>query len=75
MALVQEKARHPPRHRPPRVEMRHVIDMTQVDGDPGSAGTATTSEEEYGVAESDESQVGLSPCFSPKPPFLFSPDR
>lgn len=43
--------------------MRHVIHMTQVDGDPGSAGTATTSEEEYGVTEGDESQVCLSSSF------------
>jgi hypothetical protein len=60
MALVQENSR-PPRHRPPRVDLRHVIDMTLVDGDPGSAGTATTSEEENGCAQGaaaeDHSQV------------------
>lgn len=61
MALVQEKPRIP-RHRPPRVDLRHLIDMTLVDGeDPGSAGTATTSEEENGVAHTvaveDNSQV------------------
>lgn len=60
MALAQDNSR-PPRHRPPRVDLRHVIDMTLVDGDPGSAGTATTSEEENGFAQGaaaeDHSQV------------------